>query len=207
MKPKHIFIIGPGGVGKTTSGSILSKKLNIPFIDLDQEFMEKIANIGKYINDYSYKQYCIKNSELFYSILENCNEPSIIVLSSGFLVYENIKDLITKHKETLKECGVSVCLLPSESLNESVNIVVNRQLVRGFGLEEESEKKKFMDRYHKYNNAGDIQIYSTSSPEDIANDMLLKLLKSKNSKKVDTIFNRANKALKTKQVKNLSAIL
>lgn len=36
---------------------------------------------------------------------------------------------------------------------------------------------------------------------------LPKILKSKNSKKIDTIFNRANKALKTKSVKNLSTIL
>lgn len=36
---------------------------------------------------------------------------------------------------------------------------------------------------------------------------LPKIIKSKNSKKVDSIFNRASKALKTKEVKNLSAII
>ena len=56
-----IFIIGPGGVGKTTSGEILAKLLSYKFIDLDQKFCEQIENIGTYINNEGYKKYCYKN--------------------------------------------------------------------------------------------------------------------------------------------------
>jgi len=41
-----IFIIGPGGVGKSTCGPILASMLDCKFIDLDEEFCQRIVNIG-----------------------------------------------------------------------------------------------------------------------------------------------------------------
>ncbi|MEK7460356.1 MAG: shikimate kinase [Patescibacteria group bacterium] len=177
MSSKHIFIIGPGGVGKSTSGALLASVLRIPFIDLDQVFMHRIGPIDSYIQEYGYKKYCLANSELFYSILTALLEQSVIVLSSGFLAHEEMDNLTTKHRDTLKEQGVSICLLPSVSIKESTDIIVRRQLARGFGLEEKRERKKFMERYRIYNNIGDIQIYSIMSPENIAIEMAAQLSK------------------------------
>ena len=44
-----IFLLGPGGVGKSTLGRVLAGRLNWPLIDLDLEFCERIAEIGRFI--------------------------------------------------------------------------------------------------------------------------------------------------------------
>ena len=41
----HIFIIGMMGTGKSIIASLLSKKLNIPFIDTDKD-LEDILNLS-----------------------------------------------------------------------------------------------------------------------------------------------------------------
>ena len=164
-----IFIIGPGGVGKSTCGTILANLLSYNFIDLDSEFCKRIENIGKYIKKFGYKKYCYENSRLFYEITSQHLESFVFSLSSGFLVHENLDNLTMKHKQALKEWGISILLLPSELLNKSTEIVVNRQLSRGFDLKE--EKEKIIQRFPLYKELGDIKIYSYDKPEIIAEQM------------------------------------
>src|SRR3989339_1657251 len=166
-----IFIIGPGGVGKSTSGAILANLLGYNFIDLDAEFCERVENVGAYINKHGYEKYCFENSKLFYEILGQHLENFIFSLSSGFLVHEGINHLTTKHRQALKEVGVSILLLPSRSLDISTEIVIKRQLSRGFGLKEDREKIKFTQRFHIYKKLGDIKIFSHNKPEIIAEQM------------------------------------
>jgi shikimate kinase len=166
-----IFIIGPGGVGKSTCGKILANLLGYKFIDLDVEFGKRVEDVGSYIRLKGYDEYCLKNSELFYEILSQHLENFVFAVSSGFLVYENMGKLISRHKQTLKESGISVLLLPSESLYESTQVVVKRQLSRGFDLKEDKEKTKFIQRFSIYKKLGDIKIFSNEKPEIIAGQM------------------------------------
>ncbi|AHB41396.1 hypothetical protein P148_SR1C00001G0605 [candidate division SR1 bacterium RAAC1_SR1_1] len=172
----NIFIIGPGGVGKSTSGRILADILQYKFIDLDKEFCKEIGDITAYIPAQGYKNYCEENSKLFYRLLEENTEDTIFVLSSGFLVHENLDKLTTKHKRTIKK-GLSILLLPSESKGKSTEIVVERQLSRGFGLNEERERQKFRKRFDIYKKFGNIKIFSTDMPENIAKEMEEKVAK------------------------------
>lgn len=173
----NIFLIGPGGVGKSTSGKILAEKLGYEFVDLDLEFMNCVGHIGSFIESFGYKQYAYKNSELFYSLLDKSNAKFVLVLSSGFLVHKELKELVSKHSKTLKTNGTSVLLLPSKDIKEAVEIVVKRQINRGFGLKEENERKKIEERYIMYSNFGDIKIYSHDTPENIAEEMKRRLIK------------------------------
>ena len=173
--PKIIFLIGPGGVGKSTTGEILSKLIGYDFIDLDEQFCEKYGIIGKFIKDRGYSEYCFKNSELFYDILECIAGNSVFALSSGFLVHEGFSFLISGHKKSIRKIGKSILLLPSESMEESCDIVVKRQLNRGFGLDAKKEKEKFLKRFPRYKKLGDIKIFSHESPEIIAEEMKNKL--------------------------------
>jgi shikimate kinase len=166
-----IFIIGPGGVGKSTCGEILANLLCHNFIDLDLEFSRCIENISTYISNKGYKKYCLENSKLFYEILSQHIENFVFSLSSGFLIHENMEKLILRHKQALKELGISVLLLPSESLDESTEIVVKRQLSRGFDLNEDREKAKFVQRFPIYKKLGDIKIFLHEKPEIIAEQM------------------------------------
>lgn len=170
-----VFIIGPGGVGKSTSGKILAKNLGFNFIDLDIEFCEKIALVGDHIRDKGYESYCKENSKLFYKLLKNINKETVFALSSGFLIHEQFKD---QHFEALKKHGISILLLPSKSVKKSASIVVKRQLLRGFGMNKQDEKEKIIDRYSKYLNKGDITIFSYAAPEAIADLMKTALIKS-----------------------------
>lgn len=166
-----IFIIGPGGVGKSTCGEILANLLGYNFIDLDIEFCERVENVGDYIKRFGYEKYCHENSRLFHEIISQHLENFIFSLSSGFLVHENLDDLTLKHKQVLKDLGLSILLLPSKSLDESTKIVVNRQLSRGFDLKEDREKTKFIQRFPIYKELGDIKIFSHDKPEIIAEQM------------------------------------
>lgn len=143
-------------------------------IDLDREFTDKIGNITKHIKEVGYEDYCTKNSDLFYKLLEENTKNTVFILSSGFLVHENLDKLTTKHKRTIKK-GFSILLLPSESKGESTEIIVQRQLSRGFGLNEERERQKFRKRFDIYKKFGNIKIYSTDTPENIAQEMKEKI--------------------------------
>lgn len=170
-----IFLIGPGGVGKTTCGAILANLLGYDFIDLDAEFCKRIENVTAYINNNSYEEYCFENSRLFYDILNESAKNFVFALSSGFLIHRDLDKLVLKHKQTLKKCGISVLLLPSNSLKENVKIIVKRQLSRGFGLREDREKTKFIQRYPAYKDLGDIKIFSKKEPGIIAKQIKKKL--------------------------------
>lgn len=185
-----IFIIGPGGVGKSTCGEILANLLGYNFIDLDMEFCECVENVGGYINNFGYEKYCLENSKLFYEILSQHLENFVFSLSSGFLIHENMKELTLKHKHTLKDEGISILLLPSESLDESIEIVIKRQISRGFGLKEDREKTKFIQRFPIYKELGDIKIFSHTKPEIIAEQM---------KKRLSLIINRKNKRYELKK--------
>ena len=163
-----LFIIGPGGVGKTTCGRILSEIIGYKFIDLDQEFCDRIENITTYIRTRGYEDYCSENSKLFYSLLSDLTENFIFSLSSGFLIYKELK---TKHRQTLKEIGTSILLLPSLSQNEGAEIIAKRQVLRGLGLDYEREKIKFSERFHEYKSLADYKIFSHENPKKIAEQM------------------------------------
>ncbi len=172
-----IFIIGPGGVGKTTCGRLLANKLGCESIDLDEEFINKLGNIDDYINEQGYERYCLDNSRLFYEILEKIHPDCVFVLSSGFFAYDSGEGLAGEHIKTVREQGVSILLLPSESLEKSADIVVKRQLERGLGYTEETEINKFNRRYPKYKELGDIKIFSADSPAEIAQKMMSEIEK------------------------------
>jgi shikimate kinase len=171
----RIFIIGPGGVGKSSSGVILAELLGYKFIDLDAEFCGRIGNIGEYIRAKSYEDYCRQNSELFYLLLGENLDNYVFVLSSGFLVHENMGPLTKKHRETLKKVGTTILLIPSKSLKTSTETVVARQLSRGFGLNEENERIKFEKRFGIYQKFGDVKIFSRAMPKNIAKRMKIEV--------------------------------
>lgn len=169
-----IFVIGPGGVGKSTVGKLVADSLNLNFIDLDDLFLKKIGEIGKYIKINGYEEYSKANSELFYRTINNLTDNYLFALSSGFLVYKDSR-LNARHYSTISDNGISILILPSRSLEESRSIVVKRQLKRGFGLQREREEEKFTKRFREYQEFGDIKIFSHTDPKKIASIITNKL--------------------------------
>lgn len=171
---KRVFIIGPGGAGKTTCGKIFANLIGYKFVDLDSEFMGRIGHIDRHIAEKGYLSYCRSNAALFYTLIREQTNDTVFALSSGFLAHEDAAPELSIHKNSLRELGTSILLLPSQSLEEAEQIIVARQTARGFGWQEESERKKIRDRFPKYSKYGDIQIFSAREPAYIANEMRAK---------------------------------
>lgn len=167
----RIFIIGPGGVGKTTAGGELARLLGFPFLDLDQEFMARIGDIGGVIQDQGYLRYVELNAALFATLVEELSETAVVPLSSGFLARETPPGLLAANQARVRATGTSIRLLPCENLEAATRIVVARQLGRGIGLEPEREAAKFPRRFADYLDQGDIRIFSTAGPAEIAAEM------------------------------------
>jgi shikimate kinase len=173
---KRVFIIGPGGVGKTTCGKAFANLIGYTFVDLDSEFMGRIGHIGEHIEKKGYLSYCRSNSALFYALIEEQSSDTVFALSSGFLAHEETCPELSKHKDAIRDLGVSILLLPSRSASETEEIVVARQLSRGIGCREASQRRIIRNRFPRYLGHGNIHIFSAERPMHVAEEMKTKYL-------------------------------
>jgi len=153
-----IHLIGLGGAGKTTAGKLLSIKMNIPCIDLDECFIENAGDIAEYIDSYGYAAYAKRNIELYLHLKQGMDEntQTIVVCSSGFMTYpENIISTYLQLKQDIEVNPFTFLLVPSLNLDECIEIIVERQLARPY-LNSDAEKEELKIRkrfeiYHKLN--------------------------------------------------------
>jgi shikimate kinase len=171
---KNIYFIGPASVGKSTIGKLLAESINYHFVDIDKEFNKHIKLIPDYIRASSYAAYCEANSKLTDGLIKENSERTVFATPSGYLVHEDSPHLVKKHLNVIKG-GISVLLLPSEDATEGVDTIVQRQLNRWNDVRAEEERERFLARFDKYKNYGDIKIYSLEQPEVIAKKILNKL--------------------------------
>lgn len=159
-----IFLVGPGGVGKSTIGPYLAEELCCDFYDLDTYFCNNIDNIGVFIRDEGYDAYVKANSKGFFELLEQANERSVFALSSGFLIYESeeTSSVVNANREAVRSLGVSVLIAPNADDEVSGRIVVDRQLNRGFGLKRHKEWPKFRNRIEIYRTLADVVFFANS---------------------------------------------
>lgn len=171
-----LFIIGPAGVGKTTSGQLLAQELGFQFLDLDAEFTRQIGDIQSWIDRRGYLAYCKRNTELFHNLVFDTTDRAVYAISSSFLIYDELDISLAGNADAIKGLGISILLLPSKSLRESRDIVVARLLQRRPWLDPQKEITKFERRYRRYQVHGDIKIFSKESPEVVADRMKVRYL-------------------------------
>ena len=120
----NIFLIGYMGSGKSTTGKILAKKLNMKFIDLD-DIIERDEK--KTIEDLFVKEGEIKFREIEHNYLKKTIKDKNIVLSlgGGTPCYYNNMELIKKN-------GISVYLKMSAGslYNRLINSKKSRPLIK-----------------------------------------------------------------------------
>ena len=164
---EKLFLLGPGGVGKSTLGRELARILNWPLIDLDLEFCNRIDLIGRFISQHGYERYREANLALAKTLLSENTGPQIFVTASGFLAAPTGAPDNTEARR-LVSAGYGIVLLPSLDIEIATPIVVERQLQRGFGLEITSEDQKFRHRFQILINEGDALVISLAQPAQIA---------------------------------------
>lgn len=169
---RHVFIIGPGGIGKTSSGPFLSRFLKRPFVDLDAEFMARVGHIGNFIGTHGYAAYVCENSKLFFRMLDDIEAPHVMALSSGFLIPETELETVAANRRAAREMGTSIMPLPHHAEIEAANIVAKRQAQRGLGLNVVKEREKFLSRIDIYREIADRTAIYTGDPSQAANKML-----------------------------------
>lgn len=167
QEQETIYLLGPGGVGKSTLGRALAKLLEWPLIDLDLEFCDRIGEIGSFIGAHSYERYRAENLELAFRLAASIDRPTVFVTSSGFLAARAGTHDYAKARQ-LVGTGYGVVLLPSLDIETAAPLVVERQLTRGFGLERAPEDRKFRERFHIYRREGDMLVVSMEPPTQIA---------------------------------------
>ena len=145
-----IHLIGPGGAGKSTVGSELASRLDLPFIDLDLEFMEHIGDISHHIDHHGYHSYASENVQLCLSIVATPRH-GVIALSSGFMAYpESVHPAYPALRSDICKSPTTFVLLPSLALEACVDEIVRRQVARPIGRSPEREEAVIRERYAVY---------------------------------------------------------
>lgn len=158
-----LILLGPGGVGKSTLGRALAEELGWKLIDLDTLFCSAIGMIGEVIADKGYEHYRAQNLSLAERCMAGVSEPTVLVTSSGFLAAKSLSDDLARATHVVA-CGYGVTVLPSLDIEKATEIVVARQLRRGFGFTADSERRKFQQRFKIYRPLGDMLVVSLADP-------------------------------------------
>ena len=163
---KHTFIIGMMGSGKTKIAHLLSKKLDTPCIDTDQDLISILnLNMEEVFDHFSEKKFRILESVYFIEHLKN--KQHIYATGGGIILNK-------ENRVAMKQCGKTILLTASTSTlferlsNDKTNI---RPLFK------KNKNKKFLedmwhDRKKHYRECADFIVETDKKNEnEIANEI------------------------------------
>lgn len=133
LREKSIVFIGFMGVGKTTIGQLVAKKLYRDFVDIDKEIEKEFGMpIPKIFEQLGEKTFRSKEKEIISTFSE---QPlKIISVGGGAFLQKDIQDIC------LKNCIVFYLDVSWESWKERINILIDsRPVLQGLNLEEIKE--------------------------------------------------------------------
>jgi shikimate kinase len=144
-----IRLIGPGGAGKSTTGSLLAARLGIPFVDLDERFSATVGDISTYIHAHGYDAYAARNVQVYADAIRcAANQEWVLALSSGFMTYgEDVHPAYVHLGREIAASPATFVLLPSLDLETCVAEIVRRQLGRPFSRSAEREEEVIRARF------------------------------------------------------------
>ena len=168
--PPVVLIIGPGGAGKSTAGALLAHRLGWLSVDLDNYFSINSGNISRFIGQHGYKRYAQQNVENYFAISAALIEPSVLVLSSGFMTYpDNIDSRYSAIRAEIEAHPLTALLLPSFDLEKCVAIIVERQLQRTYlSGNKNSEEKRIRSRFPRFMSLRCNRFLSGAEPTQVA---------------------------------------
>lgn len=144
-----IQLIGPGGAGKSSTGSLLAERLGVRFIDLDERFGATVGDISKYIESRGYDAYAAKNVHVYADVIRGvASQDRVLALSSGFMAYrEDVHPAYVHLRRDIAASPTTFVLLPSLDFEICVAEIVRRQLGRRFSRSAEREEQVIRARF------------------------------------------------------------
>lgn len=166
--PQHVFLIGPGCVGKSTVGPLVAKLLNSLFVDLDREVIDRVGPIPTIIEDRGYEGYCRLNSYVAEQLIKGFQDRTVMATSSGFLAHDDQPRIVEKNQELIHRMGTSILLLPNEDNKTSADCIAARQTERYPDVELEQCRSQALTRLAIYRRVADVEVICHGTLPEVA---------------------------------------
>jgi len=169
---KKIVLIGMMGSGKSTIGALLSKKMNIKFIDLDRRIetieKQKISQIFKLKGEEYFRALEV---EIILSLLTSTEKELVLSLGGGSFINEKVR-------KNVKNNSLSFWLnwKPS-TIIKRIRKSTKRPLIQG--LKDQEIEKMILDR-NKHYAKSDFKINCDNHKKNEIVDKIVLILKKKN---------------------------
>jgi len=157
---KTVAIIGPSGVGKSSLGKELSKRMPIKIIDLDDEFKNKYGEIEKYGNKHGWKYYFEKQSEIIQNVFNSQRNgmTSIIIVPASALYHKEYMSISIINRDSILNRSIIVCILAHKEDDTGAKITIARQLTRGYKVDEALKLQQYLYQSEYYKKIADLII-------------------------------------------------
>jgi shikimate kinase len=166
---KNIVLIGMAGVGKTTVGRVLSKKIQRNFLDMDQEFEDQTKiRITDFFAIYGEKEFRKIERRIIKDVLTK-NKKLVVSAGGGIFSNDEIRDLIIKKSITFF-LDSSIETL-AERLKKNFS---NRPLLNKGNLSDNIEKL-YQKRIKDYMMAKHIILVDDLSVEDVVLNIIKRI--------------------------------
>lgn len=123
-----IILVGPRCTGKTEKGELLASIRHVPFIDADRVFeAQHQTTIKSFVDRFGWSRFREYETATLDNITRGCSDQDIILAPGGGAVAHNQgEDYRVKNVALLRNFGTLVYILPTENLEESARILVER---------------------------------------------------------------------------------
>ena len=166
---KNIVLIGMAGVGKTTVGRVLSKKIQRKFLDIDQEFEDQTKiRITDFFTIYGEKEFRKIERRIINDVLTK-NKKLVVSAGGGIFSNDEIRNLIIKKSITFF-LDSSIETL-AERLKKNFS---NRPLLNKGNLRDNIEKL-YQKRIKDYMMANHIILVDDLSVEDVVLNIIKRI--------------------------------
>jgi shikimate kinase len=167
-----IQIVGPGGAGKSTAGALLAQRLDVAFVDLDEEFIANVGEISLYLDVHGYDAYARQNVDVYLALAAPGRE-AVLALSSGFMTYR--PDIHPEYESCRRDIASSpstFVLLPSFEFEACVAEIVRRQIIRPFARSADREEQVIRARFPIYLNIPARKVRTMRPVQEVVDELM-----------------------------------
>ena len=177
MQQDVIRLVGPGGAGKTTTGTRLAQRLGLTFIDLDEWFAATHGDISAYLDVHGYTPYAMQNVQSYLEVIAAVAGPHVLALSSGFMTYAtNVHPDYARVRGEIAASATTWVLLPSLDHETCVAETVRRQLGRPFCRSAEREEEVIRQRFGVYRTLSATKLETMKPISEVVDAAVVNLL-------------------------------